>query len=99
MGNEKSVQNVKELAIGLIVIATMLAEEFKDGVQATDAISIFAKIKGNEELQAKILLAYNGIDQVSAEAKDINLSEGVELIVALIPEIKKMIEAISKPKA
>jgi hypothetical protein len=96
---EKGVQNVKELAVGLIVIATILAEEFKDGIQATDAVEIFAKVKGNSELQAKILSAYNGIDQVPAEAKDLNLSEGVEIIVALVPEIKKMIEAISKPKA
>jgi hypothetical protein len=43
-----------------------------------------------------LLAAYNGIDQVPAEVKDLSIAEVVELVGACLPEILKLVEAIRK---
>lgn len=91
---KKGIKETKEAIIGFISLAALLASVFKDGVQASDIAVIIAKIQGSPELQAKLIEAYNGIDQVPSEMGDIDLSEGVELVIAILPEIKNLMAAI-----
>ena len=88
------IKETKEVVVAAVSLAAVLAAAFKDGVQAEDFAVVFAKIQGDEALKAKLLDAYNGADKVPSEAKDLSLAESLEILVAVIPEIKKLIEAV-----
>lgn len=92
-------KETKELMVGLLKLSALLAVAFKDGVQATDIVDIFAKIQGDTVLKQALMDAYNGADQVGTELKTLNAANGIELILAAIPEVKALIDAIAAPKA
>jgi hypothetical protein len=86
----------KEALVGLLAITELLASEFKDGVQAADVADIILKITANDDLKKKLLDAYNGIDKVPAEVKDMDIAEAVELLTFATPKILDVIKAIKK---
>ena len=92
MGNKEA----KELVIGLLKLSKLLAEEFKDGVQVADFAAIMVKLQANPALKQAILDAYEGIELVPAEVKDLDLQEGLDILVAAIPEIMALIGAVKK---
>jgi hypothetical protein len=79
----------------LIKLAGVLAYHFKDGVQATDAIPIVAKLQ-EPEIQALLLEAYNGVDKVPSEAVDLEFSEMLELLASITPEIVDLVQSLRK---
>jgi hypothetical protein len=89
-------KETKELVIGLLKLSALLAESFKDGVQAQDAIVVWSKIQSDEALKAALVEAYNGADKVKEELKDISVAGALEIVAAAIPEIKALIEAVAK---
>lgn len=91
-----SMKESKELVVALIAIAGLLAEEFKDGVQAADFADIVAKLATNEELKAKIVAAYTDIEKVPSEIKEVTLVEGLDLLSAVIPEVLKLLASVKK---
>jgi len=84
----------KKLLDAMISIIVILAHDFKDGVQATDFITIATKINENAELKKELLEVYNNIDQIKADAKDFKVKDGVELVTFLIPKIMEVYQAI-----
>lgn len=92
MGNKET----KDALIGLLSIAELLAIQFKDGVQATDVAEIILKIQADEELKAKLMEAYNGIDAVPSELKDLSVSEGIEMMALALPKLMAIVSAIKK---
>lgn len=93
---ENNVKNTKEVVVGFLAIATMLAESFKDGVQVADFAVIMAKIAADADLKAKLEAAYADIELVKNEVADISLVEGLEIVEACVPEIKKLMVAVKK---
>lgn len=91
---ECSVKETKELVVGLLAISALLAKEFKDGVQVADFADIIAKVSANEELKAKIVGAYSGVEKVPSEVKDATVAEVIEILSAALPELLKIIEAV-----
>jgi hypothetical protein len=86
----------KELVVGFIALSALLAESFKDGVQVADLAAIFAKIQADQELQAKLVAAYQDIELVKEEMKDVSAVEVVEVLAAALPEIMKLLQAVKK---
>jgi hypothetical protein len=97
--NMEGTKETKELLVGFLKLASLLAVVFKDGVQAADALVVIQKIQGDEALKQSLLEAYNGIDKIPAEVKDLSTAEAIELIAAALPEIAALVKAISQPKA
>jgi hypothetical protein len=93
----ESVKETKELVIALNEVLILLADKLKDGVQAKDAVEVFEKLKNDAEFAAKLLAAYNDVEKVSAELKDINLVEGIELVKIQVEYLPKLVDAIKKP--
>lgn len=89
-------KETKEMLIGFLKLAALLAESFKDGVQAADALVVIQKIQSDEALKAALVEAYNGIDKIPAEMKDLSTAEAIELIAAALPEIAALVKVISK---
>lgn len=87
-------KETKELLKGLLLVAAMMAQEFKDGAQIQDIEHIFAKIRSNEALKQAMLDAYNDMDKVPEELKDVGAMEAISLLAASAPEFVQLIEAI-----
>lgn len=90
----KGVKETKEVMVGFLVIASLMAKHFKDGVQVADFAQIMAKVAADEELKAKIEAAYKDVELVKAEVSDLSMAEGFELVSAALPELMKLVEAI-----
>lgn len=90
------VKETKEAMIGMVKLAALLASNFKDGVQAADFAVIIAKFESDPVLKQALMDAYNNIDQVPAEIKDIDLSEAFELGMTLLQVGPELIAAIRK---
>lgn len=89
-------KETKELVVGLLKVATVLAESFKDGVQTQDIGVIAAKIQSDESLKAALLAAYNDVELAKEEIKDLDLAKSIELVGAALPEVLALIKAVSK---
>jgi hypothetical protein len=92
---EVKLKETKEALVGVLAIAKIIVELSKDGIQVNDAITLFNKLQ-DEEIKGKIDAAISDIKKVESEIKDCGLSESVDLIVHVLPEIKSLIEAIYK---
>jgi hypothetical protein len=88
-------KETKEAVLGFIVLAKILAESFKDGVQVADAAVILAKLQDPAVMQ-KIKDAYEQIELVKSEAEDITLNGAFDLLIAILPELKELVVAIKK---
>lgn len=96
MADAQGVKETKEALVGLLRLSKVLAESFKDGVQAADFTIVLAKITGDAALQQALMDAYNGIDKVGTELGDLSLGEGFDLIQASIPEVLALVETLRK---
>ena len=92
MEEKKDIKEMKEMMVGLMEMALMMAELFKDGVQAEDFMQMFMKLKDDP----RYLEAFKGMKEIPAEAKDIDLQEGMELVMMMMPYIPRMIDAMKK---
>lgn len=86
----------KEALQTILTVMALMAETFKDGIQAQDAIAILKKIEEAPELKAAMLDLYNNIDGIKDEMNEVTLAEGLELLGAAIPGIVKIVEALKK---
>jgi hypothetical protein len=84
-----------EALTGFLALATVLAEHFKDGVQVEDLGPVLAKLQ-SEEVKAKLVAAYNGIELVPSEVKEIELMDVLVVLPSLVPEIMKLMQALKK---
>lgn len=92
---QKGIQETKEALVGFIKLAAMLASEFKDGIQAQDIMPIVAKLQ-SEPLKSALMNAYNGIDKVPSEIKDVSLAEALSLIPEVLEAVKELMNAVKK---
>ena len=88
-------KETKEALIGFLVLAKLMAESFKDGVQVADAWVIIAKLQ-DPVIQEQLKKAYEDIEKVPAEAQDVQLGDVFDLLMVVLPEIKAIILAVKK---
>ena len=88
------VKETKEVLVGLLKITALLAKSFKDGIQAQDIAVVIAKIAEDEAIKKLLLEAYNGVDKVPAEIKDLSFKEGFELMTVAVPELIEIINSL-----
>lgn len=88
-------ENLQEVIVAFLKLSVVLAESFKDGVQVADMAVILTKLQepSIKELMEK---AYQEIEKVPTEAKDLKLDEMLIILMSALPEIKELIKAVSK---
>lgn len=97
MSEEKvGIKETKEALKAALVLGTLMAKKFADGVQLADALELYSKMQSDPEFSALMLEAYNGMKNVPAELKDIDLAEGIELAMIAAAEVPNLIEALKK---
>lgn len=93
MGHSKE---LREALKGLLALMALLAADLKDGAQLADAASIMDKIKSNPELQAKLVEAYKGINEVPQELKEIKALDILAIIQDVSTEFMTLLHALKK---
>lgn len=93
MENKK--ENLEQVLIAFLQIAIVLAESFKDGVQAKDIKDIILKLQ-EPKVAEKLLDAYNNIEKVPHEIKSLNVLSVIGLVPVVFPKISELIEVIRK---
>ena len=96
MTEKIGIKETKEALIGINEFSLLLAKLFKDGAQFTDFAELFSELTSNEDLKAKMKAAWEDIQKIPAEIKDIDLAEGAELGIIQIGYVPKFIEALKK---
>lgn len=82
------IKETKEACLGLICIAGCLIKELRvDGAKAADLVKAAEAIMADPVKKQKVLDAYQGASQIIGEVKDISLAEGLELAMAIVPEV------------
>jgi hypothetical protein len=90
------IKETKELVKGLVELMKVSAEIFKDGFQAQDIIDGYVKLSSDPVKKAALEAALKDIQAVPAEIKDINLAEGIELVVVIAQELPALLAAFKK---
>lgn len=89
-------KELSEAITGLMELSLYMAELMKDGFQISDVSDAFQKFMSDEDFKAKLVEAAKGANKIPAEAKDINLEEGMALVMQVVPYVSKMIKVFSK---
>ena len=76
------IKELKEALVGVNELAIFIAMRLKDGIGLDDAMAIWSKLSSDEEFKQKMVAAYDGISQVPAEIKDLDLAEGMAFHLA-----------------
>lgn len=82
------IKESKEALVALAAIGKVVIDLAKDGVDFGDAVALGSKLVTDEKFRAKVTAGVQGIDKIPAELKDIAASEALDLVEALINEIK-----------
>jgi hypothetical protein len=82
-------KETKEAAIALVVVGIAVSVALKDGFQLQDVVDIYGKLSGDPRLVEVLGLAWENIDQVSTEIKDLNFLEIFDIVSAVIKELNK----------
>jgi hypothetical protein len=90
------VKETKEVLVAVFKVAPILVKQFKDGVQAQDFAELYMKIMSDAALKDAILKAYENYKLVGEEVKDLDAAEVIELLIAVLPEIKALLSELKK---
>ena len=89
---KEGIKETKEMIEGLMELSLLMAEQFKDGIDATDFFAIMMKVQGDERYKK----AFEGMKEIPIEAKDIDMQEGMELAMMVMKYVPKFIDAMKK---
>lgn len=89
---EVGVENIKDATIAMFHILKVLMHEFKDGFDWNDVPVALAKLAADEKFKESMALAWSGRDKLAVEAKDLNISESVELGMLSFNEIMTIVK-------
>lgn len=89
---KQEVKEVRELLVGVMELAVLIAERLKDGFQTDDVMHLFLKIQSDPVF----VEAFKNLKEVPNEVKDLDVSESVELILVMLPYIPKLVDMLKK---
>lgn len=96
--SQHGVKELTEAVDGSLALGVVLAERLKDGVGLDDLGALWDKWKNDPVIQEKLKNAVDGYEKISAEAKDLDAGEGMEVAVVAIDYAPKFVEALKKPE-
>lgn len=84
------IQETLEVLQAVNELSLVLVKNFKDGVQASDAVAIVTQLLGNEEFKAKLNKAFENVSKVPAEIAEFGLDDAGVLLseeIAFVPRV------------
>ncbi len=91
------IKETKELIIGANELALLLITRLKDGLQVVeDVTAIIGKLMSDAEFQAQMQAAYDNIQAIPEEIKDLQIGEVIELVGVQVSYVPKIVDALKK---
>jgi hypothetical protein len=87
-------KELEQLVVGVMELAVLLADRFKDGVQVEDALVIFAKLQSDPVFKDALV----GLGNLPEEVKELEPKDYVEISIKVLQYIPVFIEMFSKKK-
>lgn len=91
---EHGIKETKEALVGVLEVAVLLTKALKDGIQISDVGVIIDALRHDEEFKAKMAAAVKDISLVKTEMADCSAVEAIELAVAGVAYVPKIIGAM-----
>lgn len=89
MENEKvGIGEIKEALEAVFILYDFMKERAEDGLGWDDAGALISEVVQNEEFRQAIVDGFEGWQSLGAEAKDLDFSEGVELVQFVLDKLK-----------
>ena len=85
----KGIKETKEVVVLAFALAKLLKGHLADGFQPADVLKIVESAL-TPEFVAGVKVAVEGLNEVPAEASDVDLFEALELARFVLAEIKKL---------
>lgn len=93
----EGIKESKEVIAALVEVLKDLGPILKDGFQAgQDLTAILTLVVANEQFKSKLQAAIDGADKIPAEVSDLSITESVELLIVIAPEIQNILNAWKK---
>jgi hypothetical protein len=94
MSEKHGIKETKEVVVAVLGhVAPLLIKRFKDGVGFDDVSAIMAKWNSDEEFKAALQEAFDDVKKIPDEVSDLDLSEGLDLGMAAVMQVPKIVEA------
>lgn len=90
------IKESKEALEGMMELSICLVEVFKDGLQFSDIMDLWEKLKNDPLVSAKLAAAYEGYQKVPDELNDLNIDESFELGACALQYMPKLIKSFKK---
>jgi hypothetical protein len=90
------IKETEEALLAINILSIYLIKQFKDGIQISDFMELYAKITSDKDFKAKMMEAYQGIQKIPEELKDLDLQEIIEITSLQLKFIPEIIDAIKK---
>lgn len=99
MMEKQGVKEMKEALEGMMELALCLMDLLKDGAQMDDLMQLWGKVSVDGPFKEKLQKAVDGAGKIPEEMKDMDLQEGMELLMLLVPYVPKMVDVFKKKEA
>ena len=90
------IKESKEMLVGVMEVALICLEKFRDGVQIGDFVDIYDSVTKDEAFKAKLLMAFEGYSKIPDELSDLDTAEMVELAICLLTFLPKITKSLKK---
>jgi hypothetical protein len=82
------VQDIKEASVAVVALVKEIQVIAKDGLTPADAGALVLKFATDDAFRTKFRLAFEGLSTIPAEFKEIDMVGGLEIITAVIAELR-----------
>lgn len=89
-------KETREALKGIVTLSSFLIERLKDGIGIDDAISVYSKLTSDDVFKTKIIDAYQGVEKIQEELKDLTAEEITTLGLDIAPDIIQILLQLKK---
>lgn len=94
---KQPITNTKEALVAVNETSILLIQATRDGLQPVqDFGGVIAKYQSDPEFKSKVDAAFKDAGKIPAEAKDIDVSEAIEIGMLQLGYVPKIISAFKK---
>lgn len=90
------IAETKEVLVAGNEIGLFVVSRLKDGVGVDDALAAYQKLTQDAAFKKIVMDAHDGLSAVGGEIKDLDIGEGLELIILQAGYVPKFVEALKK---
>jgi hypothetical protein len=90
------IKETEEALVAVNALSILLIKLFRDGIQFSDFTELYSKIMADDEFRGRMKEAYQGIQNVPAELRDLDLEETIKLTSLQLKFLPEIIDAIKK---